>query len=86
MNADSPDRFPDAAGDGPALPLQMTLRDYFAASALQGLATRRPAGAPPSAGELARFAYEIADAMLEARESTPGTLPPAVDSVRAPRS
>ena len=45
----------------------ITLRDYFAASALQGLTTRRPAGVPTSASELARFAYEIADAMLAAR-------------------
>ena len=86
MNADSPDRFPDTAGDGPTLPLRMTLRDYFAASALQGLATRRPAGAPTSAGELARFAYEIADAMLEVRESTPGLRSRAVASEGAPRS
>lgn len=86
MNADDPDRFPDSAGDETAPMPRMTLRDYFAASALQGLATRRPAGAPTSAGELARFAYEIADAMLEARESTPAMRPPAVASEGAPRS
>jgi hypothetical protein len=45
----------------------ITLRDYFAASALQGLTTRRPAGVPTSATELARFAFEIADAMLAVR-------------------
>jgi hypothetical protein len=52
-----------------AMPVEppITLRDYFAASALQGLTTRRPAGVPTSATELARFAFEIADAMLAAR-------------------
>jgi hypothetical protein len=66
MNSDGGNALPSAgepAAAGPA----MTLRDYFAASALQGLTTRRPAGVPTPASELARFAYEIADAMLEAR-------------------
>ena len=43
----------------------MTLRDYFAAKAMQALLTRRPL----SGGEVARDAYIIADAMLKAREA-----------------
>ena len=41
----------------------MTLRDYFAAKAMQALLTRRPL----SGGEVAGDAYTIADAMLKAR-------------------
>lgn len=67
MNKDNPPAFPGVAGNGTPSRPGMSLRDYFAACALQGLTTRRPAGVPTSAGELARFAYEIADAMLEAR-------------------
>ncbi len=59
---------------GPAFPVNneallrergMTLRDYFAAKAMQALLTRRPL----SGGEVARDAYIIADAMLKAREA-----------------
>ena len=42
----------------------MTLRDYFAAKAMQALITR----IPMSGAERARDAYIIADAMLKARE------------------
>ena len=42
----------------------MTLRDFFAAKALQALITRIEV----SGGEQARDAYIIADAMLKARE------------------
>jgi len=48
----------------------MDLRDYFAASALQGLlAYHATAGwyAPPDA-ELARESYKMADEMMKARE------------------
>jgi len=51
----------------------MTLRDYFAAKAMQGALTT--SGAPwlsPDKGcadSLARMAYEVADSMLEARKS-----------------
>lgn len=52
----------------------MTLRDYFAAKAMQGLIAkgmedtrkRNAAGVP----FITRFAYEYADAMLEARGKT----------------
>ena len=79
---------------GPAFPRDhahdghngLSLRDYFAAKALQGLAcsdtTLWPSGAdeaddPPDALFMARTAYMIADAMLAARAS--GT--PAFDPV-----
>ena len=75
---------------GPAFPLQsigpefapgyagMTLRDYFAAKAMQGLlckgATLWPFGAdesddPTDALLMARTAYQIADALLAARKA-----------------
>jgi len=59
---------------GPAFPYGtayagMTLRDYFAAKAMQGvvsgLSTR---GEPLNYKECALFSYELADAMLKARE------------------
>ena len=47
----------------------MTLRDYFAAKAMQGFASN----AGPSDGQWdidARAAYKIADAMLKARDAS----------------
>ena len=49
----------DPPGEG------MTLRDYFAAKAMQALLTR----ISMSGGDQARKAYEIADAMLKARQA-----------------
>lgn len=47
----------------------MTLRDYFAAKAMQGLLAQSCGTAISSDVELgAQFAYEVADAMLEARK------------------
>lgn len=51
----------------------MTLRDYFAAAALQDAAricSSRMNAAPASAlaGYIAQYAYEIADAMIAERE------------------
>lgn len=46
----------------------MTLRDYFAAKALQGMLAEN-GGGPMRNNTLAEFSYEIADAMLKARES-----------------
>jgi hypothetical protein len=43
----------------------MTLRDYFAAKVITGLANNV---SPGSQAELAKRAYEIADAMLKQRE------------------
>ena len=45
-------------------PPGMTLRDYFAAHALAGLAGKYPSFPE---GDLTRGAYVLADAMLEAR-------------------
>lgn len=59
--------------DGPAFPVTypsagrgMTLRDYFAAKALQGMLT---AGEDVPNEKLAKWAYDVADAMLAAREA-----------------
>lgn len=48
--------------------LGMTLRDYFAAKALQGMLAEN-GGGPMRNNTLAEFSYEIADAMLKAREA-----------------
>jgi hypothetical protein len=45
----------------------MTLRDYFAAKAMQGMIV--DPGSGYSNDELATFAYAVADAMLQAREA-----------------
>jgi len=47
----------------------MTLRDYFAAKAMQGLVVNGENINPPI---LAGYAYELADAMLRAREASNG--------------
>jgi hypothetical protein len=58
---------------GPAFPTEralpeqrsgMTLRDYFAAKAMQGLLANNNIGAQ----QLAQAAYVVADAMLEVRD------------------
>ena len=46
----------------------MSLRDWFAGMALQGLISRIPASAMPDANGLADFAYEFADLMLLERQ------------------
>lgn len=68
---------------GPAFPLQsigpefspgyagMSLRDYFAAKAMQGFAADPQAAWKGGVTEMARCAYEWADAMLRAREAKP---------------
>ena len=43
----------------------MTLRDYFAAKAMQGMVSRFEA----NEGLLAAISYKVADAMLKAREA-----------------
>lgn len=49
----------------------MTLRDYFAAKAMQGISARGVSNKP---GDILKFiaddAYRLADAMLAAREAT----------------
>ena len=58
--------------DGPAFPSGttfkgMTLRDYFAAQALQGMSVGGP-GLNVTNAKIAEEAYALADAMLEARK------------------
>ena len=47
----------------------MTLRDYFAAKALQGFASTLTGTAPVLFDVLSRDAYLMADAMLKARQA-----------------
>ena len=47
----------------------MFLRDYFAAKAMQGMMADGQVLKVASDDELARAAYEMADAMLKAREA-----------------
>lgn len=74
---------------GPAFPLEyfdaqlnqkrvltgMTLRDYFAAKAMQGLIARESTGAfnfeacPNDPWRVALWAYDVADQMLKARQA-----------------
>ena len=57
--------------NGEKNPEGMTLRDYFAAKAMQGFlayATHKGIYAPPD-NELASAAFQLADAMLKAREA-----------------
>ena len=62
--------FPDTGGGHAAAFKGMTLRDYFAAKAMQGLVERNKNLDLTSheACVTSVFAYEMADAMLEARE------------------
>jgi hypothetical protein len=48
----------------------MTLRDYFAAKAMQGLLAGLTPTTVWSQDEAAETAYNVADAMLRAREAT----------------
>jgi hypothetical protein len=64
--------FPNEGFNGWGSPFQgMTLRDYFAAKAIQGFlayAAHKGIYAPPD-DELASASYQLADAMLKAREA-----------------
>ena len=62
--------FPVPDIDGSAVCEGMTLRDYFAAKAMQGIlsATLTP-NTIWSQDDAAETAYNVADAMLEAREA-----------------
>lgn len=61
---------------GPAFPrpgdfnpqIGMTLRDYFAAKAMQGLLIGIESGKEHQAALIPKIAYDMADAMLKARE------------------
>ena len=58
--------FPVPDIDGGAVECGMTLRDYFAAKAMQASVSH--AGVRGNNG-IAKWAYEMADAMLKAREA-----------------
>ena len=65
-------------GGGPAFPADfqlystgMTIRDYFAAAALQGILSNTEAGKAWNESDVARFCYFQADAMIKAREVKP---------------
>lgn len=60
--------FPNATGDDRDNN-GMTLRDYFAAKAMQGDISSYITGQGINAASLAKWSYEIADAMLKARET-----------------
>ena len=60
-----PYAFPDKFEDDYNVCYGMTLRDYFAAKAMQGLITRRILDEERDAP----YAYAIADAMLKARKA-----------------
>ena len=65
---------PTVKDGGPAFPTNdvcyngMTLRDYFAAKAMQGLLMSTGMWANNEDADLAHSAYQMADAMLKARE------------------
>ena len=58
--------FPVGSGDMRD-PVGMTLRDYFAAKAMQGLI----AGGSTDRHQIAQAAYLVSDAMINARKPTP---------------
>ena len=47
----------------------MTLRDYFAAKAIQGMCANPNCRAEVGEDKFAEAAYEVADAMMKAREA-----------------
>jgi len=70
---ETPTAFPWTHGDLTCT--GMTLRDYFAAKAMQGLIARESSGAfnfeacPNDPWRVAQWAYDVADEMLKARKS-----------------
>ena len=55
--------------NGEKNPEGMTLRDYFAAKAMQGILSGYTHGSIPPTESLTPASYKIADAMLEARKA-----------------
>jgi hypothetical protein len=66
MNAPNPYAFPWTEDDG-SQNTGMTLRDYFAAKAMQGLLAN---DSDPLFERVAEWAYDIADEMLKERNKT----------------
>ena len=61
--------FPAPAGVSHITEQGMTLRDYFAAKAMQGFAAMSDVDGFSSVEEMAKMSYKWADAMLKAREA-----------------
>jgi hypothetical protein len=64
----NPPAFPTGTGVAPYNP-GMTLRDYFAAKAMQGYCSNQQHTSSCTVGLTADCAYEMADAMMKAREA-----------------
>ena len=62
--------FPVPDIDGSAVCEGMTLRDYFAAKAMQGMLAYPHASTTAEPEAYAEAAYEIADAMIQERSKT----------------
>lgn len=73
INNDDTNAFPYPLGNcNMAEPFQsggMTLRDYFAAKAMQSIINQGEVFVNADIGEVASWSYEYADAMLERRKS-----------------
>lgn len=68
QNADPGTAFPIVHPDGRGVQyFGLTMRDYFAAKAMQGLIASNDEGAGDRIEDIPAYAYEIADAMIEAR-------------------
>jgi hypothetical protein len=59
--------FPSHGSMGEVAHEGMTLRDYFAAKAMQGLLASLPGDTTLYDSNVAKWSYEMADAMLKAR-------------------
>ncbi len=68
MNNTGGPAFPVPDIDGSAVAEGMTLRDYFAAKAMQAVITDPHHDVQCGYDGIAQYAYSIADAMLKARE------------------
>lgn len=66
MSGNKERAFPRDVSVGATLQKGMTLRDYFAAKALQGMLAENGGGALGN-DDLAMFAYKVADSMMNAR-------------------
>jgi hypothetical protein len=69
-DTNNPPAFPFVAGDdtGMMINMGMTLRDYFAAKAMQSLIMGIEGGKEHQIALVPKTSYDIADAMMEARK------------------
>ena len=72
---ENPPAFPEPCINSPNLDLDcskgMTLRDYFAAKAMNGLLGKYNLTQSADQGIITQLSYELADAMLKARNQNP---------------